>query len=214
LAVFQGKKFLRGIVMRSLLMVLALLAVGVTPGFAQQATQFPIAVLDTDTVLGTSLAGRSLDQQLRQIQQQMVQEIQAEDQAIQQEGRRLAEASQGQTREQLLSNTQLTQQIAANDRRAAALRQRIQSNERDFLFTRQTAVQEFNRQLTPVISQVMEARGAALVVDASVVVQSVSAIDITQDVVARLDQASPTIRVTRQTAPPPAQPPGQAPAGR
>lgn len=166
-----------------------------------QAGSAPFVVLNTDALLNESAAGRSLSSQLQQLEQQMVQELVSEEQAIQQEARRLAEAAQALTREQLLSNATLTGQIAANDRRAEALRQRAEANRRDYGYTRAMAVQSLNEQLAPIVNEVMAARGASAVIDRSAVVAVSPSIDVTADVIARLDQRVPSVRVTRQTAP-------------
>jgi outer membrane protein len=188
------------------IMVMALGLVAAPQVAHAQATSSSFVVLDTDTLANTSAAGRSLAAQLQTLQQQMVQEIVSEEQAIQAEARRLAEAAQGQTREQLLSNATLTGQIAANDRRADALRQRAEANNRDFGYTRMQSLNDLNRQLLPIVNEVMASRGAALVVDRSAVISFNPAIDITQEVLTRLDQRVPSVRVTRQTAPAPTQP--------
>ncbi|MFZ4122263.1 MAG: OmpH family outer membrane protein [Caulobacterales bacterium] len=188
------------------IMVMALGLVAAPQVAHAQAASSSFVVLDTDTLANTSAAGRSLAAQLQTLQQQMVQEIVSEEQAIQAEARRLAEAAQGQTREQLLSNATLTGQIAANDRRADALRQRAEANNRDFGYTRMQSLNDLNRQLLPIVNEVMASRGAALVVDRSAVISFNPAIDITQEVLTRLDQRVPSVRVTRQTAPAQAQP--------
>jgi hypothetical protein len=48
----------------------------------------------------------------------------------------------------------------------------------------------------------MASRGAVLVVDRGAVVTMGQSVDITQEVITLLDQRSPSISVTRQTAPP------------
>lgn len=170
-----------------------------------QAAQGSIVVLDTQALLANSSAGRSLAQQLQAIQQQMVTELTTEERAIRDEETRLQQAASGLSRDQLLSNSTLTSQMAANDRRAQALQQRAESNQRDLGYTQMMAAQDFNRQLTPILNEVMTARGASIVVDRSAVVTMADAINITQDVIARLDQRVPSVTVTRQTAPPPQQ---------
>lgn len=193
--------------MRFLAAFLMALALATPLSYAQTAPAqseqpgFPIGVADYNRIVATSSAGRSMQQQLQQIRTQMLQAIQSEEQAIQAEAQRLSQAASGQTREQLLSNTTLTGQITANDRRAAALRQRAETDSRDYAFTEQSALQEFNRQLSPVLNEVMQQRGVVLVLDTNAIVQAAQQLDLTQDILTRLDQRVPAISVTRQTAP-------------
>jgi Skp family chaperone for outer membrane proteins len=170
-----------------------------------QAAQGSIVVLDTQALLANSAAGRSLAQQLQAIQQQMVTELTTEERAIRDEETRLQQAASGLSRDQLLSNSTLTSQMAANDRRAQALQQRAEANQRDLGYTQMMAAQDFNRQLTPILNEVMTARGATIVLDRSAVVTMADGNNITQDVITRLDQRVPSVTVTRQTAPPPQQ---------
>ncbi len=185
-----------------ILMVFGLTVATPTLEAHAQAAQSGVVVLDTQALLQNSSAGRSLGQQLQGIQEQMVSELATEERAIREEEARLQQAAQGLTRDQILSNSTLTSQMAANDRRATALQQRAQSSERDLAYTQMMAAQEFNRVLTPVLNEVMATRGAAVVLDRGAVVTMGGSVDITQDVIALLDQRSPSIAVTRQTAPP------------
>lgn len=184
-----------------ILMVFGLTVATPAPEAHAQAVQTAVVVLDTQQLLQNSSAGRSLAQQLQAIQEQMVNELASEERAIREEEARLQQAAQGLTRDQILSNSTLTSQMAANDRRGQALQQRAQASERDLAYTQMMAAQEFNRVLTPILNEVMASRGAVVVLDRSSVVTMGGTVDITADVIRLMDQRSPSISVTRQTAP-------------
>jgi len=184
-----------------IMMVFGLMVVTPATQAHAQAAQSAVVVLDTQTLLQSTSAGRSLGQQLQAIQEQMVNELGGEERAIRDEEARLQQAAQGLTRDQILSNSTLTSQMAANDRRAQALQQRAQATERDLAYTQMMAAQEFNRVLTPILNEVMASRGASVVLDRSAVITMGPTIDITQDVIRLMDQRAPTVTVTRQTAP-------------
>ena len=67
----------------------------------------------------------------------------------------------------------------------------------------------FNRQITPIVREVMEARGAGIVLDAGAAQLVLPAYNATDEVIERLNQRLRTISVTRQSAPPPQQQPAQ-----
>lgn len=52
--------------------------------------------------------------------------------------------------------------------------------------------------LRPVLNEIMEERGAELILDARTVVASASALDVTEDVIARLDQVAPQIELRQE----------------
>jgi outer membrane protein len=189
--------------MRFIIVLLMAIGLGAPVAAAQDAQQggFPIGIVDYNQVLGGSSAGRSMQEQLNQIRTQMIQGIQTEEQAIQREAQSLAQQAQGQTRDQLLTNTTLTGQIAANDRRAQALRQRADADARDLAYTEQMALQQFNQALNPILAEVMQQRGIALLLDRSAVVQAAAQLDVTEDILTRFNQRVPSLSVQRQTAP-------------
>jgi Skp family chaperone for outer membrane proteins len=169
---------------------------------AAQTGQSQIVVLNTQRLMSDSAAGQALSQQLGAIQQQVVNELSNEERAIREEEARLQEAAAGLTREQLLSNSTLTSQMAANDRRLQALQQRATASERDLQYTELVALRDFNAQLSPIVDEVMAARGAVYVLNSGAIVRTTAAgVDITDEVIARLDQRLSNLTVTRQTAP-------------
>jgi Skp family chaperone for outer membrane proteins len=152
--------------------------------------------------MSDSAAGQSLSQQIGAIQQQVINELGNEERAIRAEEVRLQEAAAGLTRDQLLSNSTLTSQMAANDRRLQALQQRAAASERDLQYTELMALRDFNAQLGPIVDEVMASRGALYVLNSGAIVRSsASGVDITDEVIARLDQRLSNLTVTRQTAP-------------
>lgn len=184
------------------MMVVGLAVAAPVQEAAAQAAQSQIVVLNTQRLMSDSAAGRSLSQQLGAIQQQVVSELANEERAIREEEARLQQAAAGLTRDQLLSNGTLTSQMAANDRRLQALQQRAAASERDLQYTELVALRDFNAQLGPIVDEVMASRGALFVLSSGAIVRSsASGVDITDAVIARLDQRLSNLTVTRQTAP-------------
>ncbi|MDX2238816.1 MAG: OmpH family outer membrane protein [Hyphomonadaceae bacterium] len=180
---------------------LALAPVAAMSAHAQQAGT--VVVFNYDRVLADSTAGNDLETKLNQIRDQMRAEVQPEQQALQAENQRLASATQGQTADAIRANPQLTQQINDFQRRGQALAQREQTLARDLQYTQAQAVAEFDRQLTPIVREVMTARGAAAVLNTNSVALYSPTADVTDDIMTRFNNSVRTITVTRQSPPAP-----------
>jgi len=180
-------------------LLLAFAPLAAAPALAQAGA---VMVVDSQTILSQSAAGRDMNQRLQTIANQMQAEIQPEQTWLQGEEQALGQATQNQTPDQIRANTQLAQRIEAYNRRFDTFRQRQVTLTRDLQFTRQQAIREFNNAITPVVNEVMAARGAQIVVDRGSILHRADSADATQDVLTRLDQRVQTINVTRQTAPP------------
>ncbi|GAM99392.1 outer membrane protein H precursor [alpha proteobacterium U9-1i] len=166
-----------------------------------------VIVIDYQRIIESSNVGRDMTTKLNQIRQQIAAEIGPEAQAIQTEQQSIAQAVQGQSQEQVRRNTALNSRLEQFEARLNAFRTRQQGLSRDMDYTQQMTINSFNTQITPIVRQVMEARGAGIVLDASAVNLMQPAVNATDDVVQRLNQSIQTIEVTRQSAPAPQQPP-------
>ncbi|MBI1185952.1 MAG: hypothetical protein GC206_01185 [Alphaproteobacteria bacterium] len=196
---------MRSLIMRSVQALAAACALAFTPlaaapAFAQSGASI---IVNSETVLTQSVAGRDMAQRLQAIQTQMRGELQGDETWLQQEQQALAQATQGQTPEQIRANSQLERRIQEFGRRREAFAQRLATLERDMQYTQVMARQEFNRQLTPIVREVMQARNAQIVVDRSTVMLANEGVDATPDVMRLMDERVRTINVTRQTAPAP-----------
>lgn len=179
------------------------------PAFAQTGQAGSVVVVDGERIVSQSTAGRDMSTRLQAIATQMQGELTPEQTALQTEQQRLAGATRNQTQEQVRANTQLTQQIEAFNRRAETFRNRQITMGRDLEHTRNVAIQEFNRQITPILTEVMNSRGASVILDAGMARWHTPSVDATADVLSRLDQRVRTINVTRQAAPAQQQQPAQ-----
>ena len=93
------------------------------------------------------------------------------------------------------------------DTRRGQADQELQRRQAEIQQSEQWVVKQINDGAQPIISQIMRERGANIAVDEQVTIQHAAAIDITTDVVARLDKALPKVSTT-----PPAAPAGAAAA--
>jgi|CXWL01.1.fsa_nt_gi Skp family chaperone for outer membrane proteins len=170
-----------------------------------------VIVIDYQRIVESTDVGRHMTTQLTQIGQQMQAELGPDAQSIQTEQQSLAQAAQGMTPEQVRRNASLNSRVEAFEQRVEQFRARQQSLARDMEYTRQMTLNDFNTQITPIVREVMEARGAGIVMEAQGVNLMQPNVNATDDVVQRLNQRLRTITVTRQSAPAPQQ--QQQPAG-
>lgn len=181
-----------------------------SPAMAQRGAAASVMVMDYQRIMTTSVAGRDLEARIRQIAEQMQGELQGEATAVQTEAQALQTATQGRSQEQIQRDSGLRTRIEAFQTRAEAHRQQQVVRGRDLEYTRQQAMIEFNRQLEPIVQEVMTARRAGVVLDRAEVQLVGEGVDATADIISRLDQRVRSINVTRQAAP--TQPPQQGAA--
>lgn len=184
---------------------LAVVALVATPAMAQRnrgggGQSTTVIVVNSARVLTDTALGRDMAAKLTTIRQQIGTEIQAlapEQQAIEAEQASLGQATRGMTPEQVRNNASLAGRIQALQTRMQAFQTRQQSLQGDFECSRALAIRDFERQVTPIVRQIMEQRGAGVVLDAAQVQVVADGFDITQAVVAQVDATARTANVAR-----------------
>ena len=189
----------------------AFVALAATAPAVLQAQQLPapvIAVVNTDQIFSTCTQCTIATQQIQAQANTLQARVQSLQTQIQNEGNALEPLVANQTQEQIRANAALATRIQAfqtmqqnAEREIAASRDRIQRN---LNFVRQ----QIGQRVQPAIATVQAQRGATIVVDASQVLASSPALDITPAVLAIVNQNSTPLNVN--APPPPATP---APAG-
>ena len=184
---------------------------------AQRIGGAVVAVVDTGRILRECTACVAATSQLQtqitalqQRAQQLGQPIQTEDQSIRQAAEALRAQQAGAARTQ--AETALEARIRALQTQQNTANQEIQRSEQNIQSTRAHVAQQINTRLDPIISEVMTARGANLAVDTAATLGHAPSLDITNDVLARLNQQLPSVSVTplpQQAAPAQQQPQGR-----
>ncbi|HYZ47588.1 MAG TPA: OmpH family outer membrane protein [Sphingomonas sp.] len=187
----------------------ALIVLAPAAASAQKLSPAVIAVVDTDRILRecnackaaqTQLQGQL--QQLQQHQQQLAGPIQTEAQSIQ----TAVNALQGKQ-----PDAALKQRVQALQTKQNQANQELQRQEQTLRSTQQNVVQQINQRLDPIVQAQLAAKGATIVVDRNATLAFAPAIDITNDVLAQLNQQLPSVSVTPLPQQQPAQ---QQPQGR
>lgn len=175
---------------------------------AQQLPTAIIAVVDTQRIYEQCTACVAANQQLQAQQQQIQQRAQQLGQPLETEAQSLEQAVQAvqgppdAALQQRIQTFQAQQESAERE-----LRGRQQTLQRNIEHVRQ----QIDQRLQPIVVQVMQQRGANIAVARGVTIAINPSVEITDAVLAMLNQQLPSVSVN---APPPQQPAQQQPQGR
>jgi Skp family chaperone for outer membrane proteins len=163
-----------------------------SPAFAQQAQKSPvILILNQSQVLGQSKAGQSMKPQLDKLQEQANTELNAEVEKIVKEGEDL-QKQKGLMAEDVW--TQKAQQLAVKQNNLPVLRE---VKVRELSIAEQQAIAKINDVMLPVLKEIVESRGATVLLDRSAVMYASTDTDITQQVIAELDKKLSSVKVEK-----------------
>ena len=165
-----------------------------TAASAQRVPAAVVVVVDTDRVYRECTACRAAQTQLqsqvtalRNRQQTLQTQLQTEGQPLQQQVQALQGRQPDAALRQRLEQFQQKQEQA--NRELAQGQERLQS-------TQANVLRQINERLGPIVNQVMTARGGNLAVSSEAALAHAPAVDVTSDVLARLNQALPSVSVT------------------
>ncbi|MEA3041407.1 MAG: hypothetical protein QOC65_896 [Sphingomonadales bacterium] len=167
---------------------------------AQRAPNAIVVVVDTARLfrectacVAASAALQAQDTNFQQRRQALLGPLQTEEQAI----ARAVQAAQAQTgAARTTSENALRPRIEQfNQRRDAAARE-LQTLQQTFESTRVHVATQLSQRVEPIYTQVMTSRGANLVIPSEARLANAPAIDVTNDVLALLNQQVPSVSIT------------------
>ena len=183
--------------MRHLTLLAALAASTLAIPATAQAQRLPgsvVAVVDTDRIFRECTACRSAQTQLQTQatalqtrQQTLATQLRPEGQSLQQAIAALAGKQ---------SDAALRQRIEAFQVKQNQANQELEQGQQRLQSTQAHVLQQINQRLDPAVNQAMTARGANLAVSVDATLAHAQTVDITTDVLARLNQALPAVSVT------------------
>ncbi|HZG45998.1 MAG TPA: OmpH family outer membrane protein [Allosphingosinicella sp.] len=199
-----------------LLLAAALVAAVPTAGMAQQrAAPASILVVDTNRVLrectacvAATAALQAQEATFQQRGQALTGPLQTEQQSIQQ-AVQAASALTGTARTN--AENALRPRIQAFQQRQQTAEQELRTLQQNFESTRVHVSLQLNQRLQPIFTQIMNARGANLVISTDARLASAPTLDITSEVLAQLNRAAPSVSVTPLPPQQGAGQPGQQP---
>lgn len=175
---------------------------------AQRVSGAIVAVVDSQRVYTECTACRAAVTQLQSQQTTARTRAQTLQTQLQTEGQPIQQAVNALNGRE--PDAALRQRITAFQTKENAARQELATLERNLQSTQLNVRQQIDQRLSGIYNQVMTARGANLLVDEQATLAHAAGLDVTNDVLARLNQVLPSVSVT----PLPQQQQQQTPQGR
>ncbi len=169
-------------------------------GIAQAQT---VLVVDRTRVLAESQVGQSINQQLEQIRNQIQNELEGIGRPIQEEDQRLQVELQSLTQDAFQQRPDLIQRLETLNTQVEQYAMAEEQRAREFQATQEQAIQPVVAALNEIEQAIMAERSAALVLNAAAAYHVSPSVNITSDVVERLNQRMSTTTVTRVNLPAP-----------
>ncbi|MEO7178743.1 MAG: OmpH family outer membrane protein [Allosphingosinicella sp.] len=187
------------------------------PGIAQaqKAPGAVVVVVDTDRIYRECNACKAAQTQLQGLltsartrSTQLGQPLQTEAQSLESAGAALRNQT-GAAR--AAAETAFNSRVQAFQAKQTSAQQELARLEQNIQSTQQNVLRQINIKLNPVITQVMNARGANVALDVNATLARAGAIDVTADVLTALNASLSSVSVTPLPA---GQQPAQQPQGR
>ncbi|MBS0279603.1 MAG: OmpH family outer membrane protein [Proteobacteria bacterium] len=170
--------------------------------------QQKILLIDRQAILRFSKVGQDVARQIEAMGNQAKGEIAGQQKALQ------AEATQLQQQIAILAADAKAQKVKAFEAKQAGMQAAAQRKEQAIQGGFMIAQQTIAKALEPILQNLMQQRGANMILDKNALVyaspQAVQAFDITQPAIDQLNQKLPSLKVTQ--AAPPSAAPAKAPA--
>ena len=191
--------------MKKILIALAL-ASAATSVLAQQLPAAVIVTVDRQEMIANSAAAKAAQAELKPKADALGARLNQLRTSLGAEEKTLRESQPAQTAAPAAIQAWQAK-VRDFDARRGQADQELQRRQQEIQAAEQWVVKQINDGAQPVISQIMRERGANIAVDEQVTIQHAAAVDITTDVIARLDKALSKVSTT-----PPAPPAGASPA--
>jgi Skp family chaperone for outer membrane proteins len=180
-----------------------LLGLAAAPALAQQLSPPVIVIVDMDRVVNESAAGKQAGTEI----QTRITGLQTRATTLQTQLKTDADAIQAGQANKSLAGPALEQRAQAFGQKQQQAQQEIARLEQDIQRSRQFVIKQITDGANPIITQVMRERGASIALAEGATLQHSASIDVTNDVVTRLNTSLPRVSTTPPAAPAAAAPP-------
>ena len=156
----------------------------------------PVVVYDLGALIQDSLAGQDMSNKLKAIRDQINRELEPDQRQLESELRAI-----------LASSVQESQSVAGRQRQEAFQRlnnefqQKQERLSQVMQLTERNAIDAFNKAIAPVLQQTLVARNGLIAISANQVEAFIPGVDMTADLITRLNATTKTINVVRATSP-------------
>lgn len=176
-----------------------LIGLSAVPAMAQQLSPPVIVIVDMDRVVNESAAGKTAGTEI----QGKITALQTRATTLQTQLKTDADAIQAGQANKSLAGPALEQRAQAFGQRQQQAQQEIGRLENDIQRSRQFVIKQITDGANPIITQVMRERGAAIALAEGATLQHSASIDVTTDVITRVNTSLPRVSSTAPAAPAP-----------
>ena len=179
-------------------MAAALLIAGAlpAPALAQSAPAATIIVVDIERVVSQSAAGKAAMGEI----QGKVTALQTRANALQGQLKTEADAIQAGQANKSLAGPALDTRVKAFGQKQQSAQQEVGRLENEIQRSRQFVLQQISDGVGPIVSQIMKERGANIALPKGATLQHAAALDVTTEVITRLDKSLPKVSTTPPAA--------------
>ena len=189
------KKTLALALVLSVLPLASIMAAGAPP---PQLPAPKILVLDRSAILGISKVGQDIQRQIQGMSRQAKADLDARAKALQTQGTALSQQVA------VLAPDVKAAKVKEFENKQAALQSDATRKEQALQYSALVAQQQVAKALDPILDDLMRERGANMILDRSVILKgNVGSLDITQDVINRLNGKMSTLKVNLVSPPAP-----------
>lgn len=167
------------------------------PVAAQQLSPATIVIVDMDRIVNESAAGKQAGTEI----QAKITGLQSRATTLQTQLKTDADAIQAGQANKSLAGPQLEQRARAFGDRQQAAQQELQRLEGDIQRSRQFVVKQITDAANPIVTQVMRERGASIALAEGATLQHSATLDVTADIITRLNTSLPRVSTTPPAAP-------------
>ncbi|MDA0218614.1 MAG: OmpH family outer membrane protein [Proteobacteria bacterium] len=160
---------------------------------AQQMEPTVVAVVDLQHLMRASQAGQTIESQMESLRQNFTDTVTQQEGALRQEERDLQEQAA------LLSPEVLAERRRQFEEKVVELQRDVRNRQQLLEQTYAGGVGQVRQVIIDILTQMIEERGIDLVVPQTAVLVGTRTLDITDDVLARLDQELPSVTLTPQS---------------
>lgn len=188
---------LHSIVRGTAALLLATATLSTAPAVAQQLSPAVIIIVDMDRIVNESAAGKAAGTEL----QGKITGLQTRANTLQNQLKTESEAITAGQQNKSLAGPALEQRVRAFQQKQQDAQNEIGRVEQELQRSRAYVIQQITQAANPIITTVMRERNASIALQKDATLQHSASLDMTNDVLARLNTALPRVSTT-----PPAQP--------
>ncbi len=152
--------------------------------------KIPVAVLDVQAILRNAKAVKSIREQITKFGSSFEEEIEKERAEIRKANQELAR------QRTILSPEAFAEKRRKFEKRVVEVQRLVQKRQRELDKTRNLAMGVVNKAYTEIVSKVANENNLAVIVRKAQTAYSVKALDITSEILTRLDKKLPTVKVS------------------